>query len=271
MLANYGEHALKKAQIHWSLEYADGQVYAAGNFSARNIPNGGPIRIDSLNIDLSKIQKASRLNLVLSLPKKSIRNQWPIWVYPRKQPATDRPENKYTIAYSWNQQVRKDLEKGKTVLLLADTAQINSNIPPSFSGISWNTVWSDMPPNLLGILCNPSHPAFKYFPTEFHSNWQWWDLVRHSKPMLLDSLSFDFTPIIQMIPDWNKNNKIGLLFEAKYASGKLLVCSIDLIHNMDSRPVARQMLYSLKSYVGSDNFSPKNKLSTTQIENLFKK
>src|SRR5690606_29385749 len=124
------------------------------------------------------------------------------------------------------------------VLLLADTASIASAADPVFSGISWNTVWSGMPPNLLGILCDPENPALKYFPTEFHSNWQWWDVVANSRPMVIDQFPFGFKPLVQMVPDWNNPRKIALAFEAKVGKGSLLVSSVDLKNNMDKRPVA---------------------------------
>ena len=42
------------------------------------------------------------------------------------------------------------------------------------------------PPGTLGILCDPNHPALARFPTEFHTNWQWWHLVKNSRPIVLD-------------------------------------------------------------------------------------
>jgi hypothetical protein len=163
------------------------------------------------------------------------------------------------------------LQNGGKVLLLANTSKINSDVPPGFSSISWNTVWSGMPPNLLGILCDPGDAALKNFPTEYYSDWQWWDLVSHSRPMLLDSMPQSLTPLVQMIPDWNKNNKIGLIFEAKVGRGKLLMTSIDLEHNMIQRPVARQMLYNLEKYIGSEMFDPLTEISTEKIDLLFDK
>jgi hypothetical protein len=127
-----------------------------------------------------------------------------------------------------------------------------------------------MPPNLLGILCDPGHPVLKYFPTEFHSNWQWWDVVRHSKPIVLDHTPASFRPLIQMIPDWNNNKKIGLLLEAKVGKGKLLLSAIDLRNNLQQRPVARQLLYSLEKYVSSDDFAPAEELTSDMINALFK-
>src|SRR5690606_7005314 len=131
--------------------------------------------------------------------------------------------------------------------------------------------WSGMPPNLLGILCEPAHPALRHFPTEYHSNWQWWDLVTHSKPMVLDHFPFGFKPLVQLIPDWNKPQKLGLLYEAQVGRGKLLVSAIDLKNNMDKRPVARQLLYSLKKYISSSDFQPEAEVKAEAIAQFFDK
>ena len=58
--------------------------------------------------------------------------------------------------------------------------------------------------------------------------------------------------------------------QAKLSNGKLLVCSIDLRSNLDARPVARQMLYSLLKYMESENFNPKEAPDIELIRNLLK-
>jgi len=52
------------------------------------------------------------------------------------------------------------------------------DIGVGFSSIFWNTSWTrGQKPHTLGILCNPSHPALSEFPTEYHSDWQWWGIT----------------------------------------------------------------------------------------------
>jgi hypothetical protein len=267
--ANFGHSPVQGTAVHWSLKYPDGQVYAAGDFGERNIPVGSPIPLGELDIPLNRIETATKLDLEIGIPGTECMNLWGIWVYPEQLP--DVKFKGVMIAYDWDKRVKDHLQKGGKVLLLADTAKIISDADPVFSGISWNTVWSGMPPNLLGILCDPTHPALKDFPTEYHSNWQWWDLVRHSRPMVLDHLPFFFKPLVQMIPDWNKPRKMGLIFEARAGKGSLLVCSADLRNNMVHRPVARQFLYSLENYVASEAFSPSEEVTIEMIDKLFEK
>jgi hypothetical protein len=265
--ANFGKGPLSNATVQWSFKYENGQVVQQGSFK-KTIPLGSPIALGDVHIDLHSIKTASRLIFSVHIAGTAYSNQWSIWVYPKMLPAVSM--NNILVATNWNEEVKTHLRQGGKVLLLADTNKIQSGADPVFSGISWNTVWSGMPPNLLGILCDPSHPALQHFPTEFHSNWQWWDVVRHSKPVVLDHTPAAFRPLVQMIPDWNNNKKIGLVWEAKVGKGSLLFSAIDLRNDMDQRPVARQLLYSLERYVSSKDFAPKEELTESMIDTLFK-
>ena len=267
-IANFGKSDIKKAVLKWTLKYPDGKVYAQGKLPAKDIPIGSPHSLGKIKISLKGIKKAEQMKLIFDISGTSYRNQWNIWVYPSVLPEVNVP-SEIKIVNSWNAEVKEYLKQGGKVLLLADTADVRTTVSSCFSGISWNAVWSGMPPELLGILCNPSHPLYAYFPTEFHSNWQWWDLVIPSKLMNLDHTPSTYRPLLQMIPDWNKNNKLGLVAEAKVGKGELLICTIDLLRNMDKRPVARQFLYSLKKYVSSPDFHPEEELSEQAVDVLF--
>ena len=65
-----------------------------------------------------------------------------------------------------------------------------------FSSVFWNTAWTrGQAPHTLGILCDPEHPAFEAFPTDFHSNWQWWYLVTRAAALVLDDLGYNFNAL----------------------------------------------------------------------------
>jgi hypothetical protein len=267
--ANFGDKPLAAVTVTYNLQYPDGKILRHGNFRKISIPLGSPIELGSVRVALEPVQQATRLLLTVQVEGTEYKNHWNIWVYPKKLPEVKMQQTE--IAYEWNEAVKQKLLQGARILLLADTAAIASDADPVFSGISWNTVWSGMPPYLLGILCDPENAALQYFPTSFHSNWQWWDVVRHSKPFVLDHTPASFRPLVQMIPDWNKNNKIGLLIEAKIGKGKLLLSAMDLRNELEQRPVARQMLYSLKKYMESDAFDPSEEWTPEMVDALFKK
>ena len=169
-IANFGKSDIKKAVLKWTLKYPDGKIYAQGKLPAKDIPIGSPHSLGKIKISLKGIKKAEQMKLIFDISGTSYRNQWDIWVYPSVLPEVN-VTSEIKIVNSWNAEVKEYLKQGGKVLLLADTADVRTTVSSCFSGISWNAVWSGMPPELLGILCNPSHPLYAYFPTEFHSNW----------------------------------------------------------------------------------------------------
>jgi len=76
--------------------------------------------------------------------------------------------------------------------------------------------------------------------------------------------------VVRVIDDWFTNRRLGLLVEANVGKGKLLICSIDLKTDLGRRPVARQLLYSLRRYLAGRDFSPKQTVSFAALRRLFK-
>ena len=139
-------------------------------------------------------------------------------------------------------------------------------ITGKFVPVFWSPVHFPNQPGTMGLLMDPEHPALKKFPTDFYSNWQWWDLCKNSKTIVLDSLSIG--PIITVIDNFFKNRRLGNVFEAKVGQGKLIFSSADLHTGLGDRPVARQLKFSLLKYMGSDEFNPKPSLTPEKLLSL---
>jgi hypothetical protein len=151
-----------------------------------------------------------------------------------------------------------------------------SNVNPALSRagkflpVFWSPVWfPNRQPATMGILCDPKHPALAQFPTEFYSDWQWYDLLDKSRSVMLDSTPPNFRPIVQVIDNFARNGKLGNLFEARVGRGRLLVCTIDLPGLAEKSPAARQLLRSLYGYAGSSAFQPASELAPALLESLF--
>ena len=119
-----------------------------------------------------------------------------------------------------------------------------------------------------GILCDPDTPALRHFPTEFHSNWQWWHLVKNARPIVLDGTPAGYRPTVQVVDNFVRNHKLGLVFETRAGPGGLLVCAIDLAGHQD-KPEARQLLHSLLRYLASPDFAPQSELDPALLDTLF--
>jgi hypothetical protein len=269
-IAHFGPAPIQNAVITWSINEPSGREVASGEFPSRTIPVGSGVQLGKIEPSLAYVKAPKRLSVRVLVRGTPYVNYWNIWVYSPGQD-TKPPEN-ILIAERLDEQVENALQQGGKVLLMPPLNTIDSDIPTGFSSIFWNTQWTRrQPPHTLGILCNPKHPALSKFPTEFHSNWQWWDLVTKSKFMILDEFAPKLRPIVQVIDDWNTNRKLGLVFEAKVGPGKLLVCSIDLQSNLDERPVARQMLHSLYQYMDSAAFAPSQSFDIKLVRSLLRK
>jgi hypothetical protein len=268
-VAHYGPAPIEKATPAWTITAADGRVVASGELPAVRIPLGGGTALGKIEVPLAQVAAPEKLVLTLSLKATPYTNHWDLWVYPARV-ETAAPSD-VLVASSLDPPATAALAAGKKVLLLPPPSAVRSDVPPGFSVIFWNTRWTRrQPPHTLGILCDPKHPALARFPTEFHSNWQWWDPVSKSRAMILDAFPADFRPLVQVIDDWNTNRKLGLIFEANVAGGKLLVCSIDLRAGLDQRPVARQMLRSLLDYMGGNAFTPSKEIPIGLVRGLMK-
>jgi hypothetical protein len=200
-------------------------------------------------------------------------NSWDIWVFPSER-TTIQGEEEVRIVRDLDKKTVKYLKKGGKVLLTPEKgslkAEYGGNIGIGFSSIFWNTAWTrGQKPHTLGILCDPEHTALSDFPTEYHSNWQWWDAMTHSNAINLNSFSPELKPIVRVIDDWVTNRRLALIFEAKVGEGKLMVSGIDLLSENENRPEAQQLLYSLKNYILSDAFAPDAELDASVIQDMY--
>jgi hypothetical protein len=222
---------------------------------------------------LKPLSAPARYKLVVSMAGTTFENDWDVWVYP-KYVDTDVPAE-ITVAEELTDAALARLEAGGTVLLAIPPKRVapdktRGRIALGFSSIFWNTAWTGgQAPHTLGILCDPRHPLFASFPTDFHSNWQWWYLVSRAGAMILDDMPAALRPTVQVIDDWVTNRKLGLLLEAKVGAGKLVVCSIDLTRELETDPVRRQFRHALLRYMAGEPFAPTHVVTAKQVRALI--
>jgi hypothetical protein len=134
----------------------------------------------------------------------------------------------------------------------------------------WTEFWSHGESvGSMGIYCDPKHPALAQFPTRSHSDWQWYDLLTGSYVININSLPFEFEPVVQMIDFFKTSYRLSLILEARVGKGRLLVSTLNLGNKADRTLPQKQMLYSLLQYVGSQEFNPLHTLTVEQFDNIF--
>ena len=269
-LAHYGPTDLEDQCVTWRIK-AGTQLVCKGVSGKVRVPTGTVTEIDLFCADLRSIREARKLQVTLALKGTHFRNSYDIWVYPAQR--LTAASDKIVVARSFSRKVQTDLRAGKRVLLIPKIDKIKQSVGGAFQTSFW--CWPmfrtaalqagvEVAPGTLGCLCDPEHPLFEGFPTDSHGDWQWWHLLKHSRPLILDSTTKEYRPILQMIDNFARNHKLGLICEAKVGKGKLLICSIDLL-SLQQHPEAKQLLYCLQDYMGSSAFKPAFGLSPQTI------
>jgi len=268
-IAQFGRQELIHVTPKWSMKNDAGDILFKGELGTTNIPLGNNIKLGIIKQSLNSVTKPTKLTLTVSVA--GYENSWEVFVYPAVLPKANQ---EIMVTNVMDNKAVETLNKGGKVLLTLKKGALKGdkggNIAIGFSSIFWNTAWThNQPPVTLGILCDPQHPALKEFPTQRYSNWQWWDAMSHSNAIRLDSVATGLQPIVRVIDDWVTAQSLGLVFECKVGNGKLIVSGIDLQSDLDKRPEARQLLYSLQSYMGNDKFDPGLKVDIQKIRSLY--
>lgn len=267
-LANYGAQDIAGAKSFWKISDEHGKEIASGELDSLAAPTGKLSPLGTITALLAKAPAPYKLTVTVGLKGTKISNGWNIWVYP-DEPAPQPPAG-VVVSTAWDEATKAALADGKTVLLLPAKKFLRNSLGGSFLPTFWSPVWfAAQHPDTMSILCEPKHPLFAQFPTDFYSDWQWYDLMQNSRPLILDDTPADFRPLVQVIDNFARNHKLGTVFEARVGRGKILVCSIDITSNLASRPAARQFAKSLYTYLGSAAFNPKLKLTADILDYLF--
>ncbi len=267
--AHFGPSPIEDAVLEWKLMGDDGRKRASGQLEPTTVTVGNGAPLGRIRAALADVPAPARYKLVVGLRGTPFENDWDVWIYPPK--VDTRVPAGILEVEELNAEALAALENGGRVLLSMPPRRVrnapNDKVALGFSSIFWNTAWTRrQAPTTLGILCDPEHPALAAFPTDFHSNWQWWYLVSRAGAMILDDLPPAFEPVVQVVDDWVTAHKLALVFEARMARGRLLVCSIDL--KDDLNPVARQMRHSLLHYMEGKAFKPTIELTAGQVRAL---
>lgn len=267
-IAHFGREILKQAKVLYSIRDEFGKIYAHGTLAVTDIPIGNMNRTGSVEFPLGTINSAKKLNLEVCIEGTEAINNWDFWVYPATVEIVGG--DIYTTDTLDAKALQILQEGGNVLITAAGKVSYGKEVVQQFTPVFWNTSWFKMrPPHTTGILVNPKHPLFRHFPTEYHSNLQWWELLNRAQVMQFTNFPAAFQPTIQSIDTWFINRKIGMLFEANVLNGKVIMTSMDITTDPDQRIVARQMHKAILDYMNSDQFRPQFTVTPQQISDLF--
>ena len=252
--------SIEDQTLTWSITDEAGNVMANAHVKDVKLNIGNNINLGEI-VFYVNTAVAKKLKVEVSLEGTKYKNSWNIWVYPK---ASDLTKNNIVVTSSYTV-AEQVLKKGGKVLLNPDFKTLDG-IEGRFVPVFWSPVHFPNQPATMGVLVDDKHPAFKSFPTDTHSDWQWWDLCINSKTIVTDLLNV--TPIVRLIDNFVTNHHLANVFEAKVGNGSLVFSSIDLISNLDKRPVARQLRHSLLQYMDSEAFLPSESLTVDDLKGI---
>ena len=262
-VSNYSEEDYN-APLTWTLGNKHGEVQA-------DVPQGTVTTVANISVPLNDIDESRKIKLRLTTG--DFHNRYNVWVY-TPLPYIDN----YTVMETdtLSADVFKTLHNGGTVLLIPNHADIEGqSIGGLFTPDYWNysmfkTISENngcpVSPGSLGLLMNPAHPLFNTFPTDGHSDWQWWSIALNSRPLILDAHK-NYSPILQVVDNIERNHKLGILSEFKVGSGRILICTTNL-DAISEWPEGRAYADAVRRYAASD-FTPDHSLTDDELHALL--
>lgn len=265
MVADYSQDIPGRGGAEWVIRSKTGQKIASGALPPSNTPVGGLRPFGTIRLPLARLRAPAQYSIEVSAEGAS--NDWDFWVYPAKLPPAQT--RGLLLTRTWNDEARAALKSGRKVVYLAPAPELALTVPVSFTTTFWSLRWFPNRSETMGILCDPKHPALAAFPTDTHSNWQWWHMMSRARALILNDAPAALRPIVQVIDDPTRNDRLGAVFEARIGKGKLLVSTFDLETSLDSRLAARQLRDSLLRYAASNRFNPSEELDIEFLDRLF--
>jgi len=302
-LAHFGAEPMQDVKAVWRISGGSG-VVAQGEWDTRTYPIGKNIPLGRITFDLSKLAAPSEYKLTVTvapfsffsavdrkiLPAPDVvrgttyfENEWNFWLYQaglnsnEVTGTADCPlarTGDVLITRSWAEAEAK-LATGGKVLFVPRNGDLDWTSPPLEAvPIFWNRQMGPAWSRMLGLLIDrpieesKSH-ALDRFPTSNNFDWQWAEIIRNVRAVNLDRLPKELEPVVWAIDDWNRNYRLGVIFECRIGNGRLLVSAVDVTKPVDANPVARQMRQSLLNYIESDCFQPRILVTLEQMRTLF--
>ena len=255
-VANYGKTDVK-GKLYYELQPAGIRGCCVQKAVC---PAGSLTEAGMIEIPLQDIKEPARMDLKVRIG--DVTGVYPVWVYPEQTPAC--PEGIYETQH-FDLQAEKVLEAGGRVYLTPPSTKeaMPSSIQAQFSTDFWSVGTFSKQEGGMGQFIDAGHPLFRRFPTEFHTNWQWWPMAVQRALILpqrrkaivteMDSFAY-FRPMAQLL-------------ECRCGNGKLMLSSMGL-QDLQQYPEARALLSAVYSYMDSGDFSPEQEIEPEVIRKL---
>lgn len=267
VIANYGKEdvigcwqvtLIYKEQQHSSINKACCMLKSDESVCAKV---GEVTSVGKIEIPLDRYDKPVRLDLEVTFG--DMINTYPIWVYPQYELACSKTVYE---TRRLDEKALSILASGGKVFLAPDAtkAAMPHSIKTQFTTDFWSVGTFPAQEGGMGQLIDVAHPIFTKFPTEFHTNWQWWPMAV-SRAMILPR---QMKAIVTELDSYAYLRPMAQLLEVKIGEGKLMLSTMGL-HQCQQYPEARALLNAIYEYMDSDVFMPKQEMTVEELKALF--
>lgn len=272
LLSYFRPNPLDNKSITWKI--SDGDAVINEGIIAIPFNTYGLKRVGSVEFDMPKCENPLKLTFTLSIEDTDIEKYYTFMVYPKID--NIKVSDKFIVSTSIDEVINA-FESGNCDKAILYPNEIKQKIQgfyctdfwcyPMFRTIS-ESMNREIPVGTMGLLIDNKHKSLSEFPSEFYSTPQWYNIVTHSNCAILDDAPKDFFPIVQMIDNFERNHKLGILFECKVGKGKLLICT-SKVSEIQDEPEVKSFVNSITNYVLSEDFNPTQQIDVEVLKKVF--
>ena len=262
-VANFGKESIR-GELVWTLGYRDCAVNTGRGVlrcdradRQKNCPPGTYTSLGRLDIPLEV--KGVSAALILTVSIGGCTSTYPVWVYQKTSP--ECPKNVYETRV-FDEQTRAVLQNGGRVYLSpdADRESLPNSIKTQFTTDFWSVGTFAEQEGGMGQLIDTEHPIFRNFPTDFHTDWQWWIVAGKRAVILPRSMK----SVITEMDSYAFLRPMTQLIEFNCLNGKVLLSTMEL-HKSLQYPEARALQAAIYEYLSGEEFRPAEELTVEEL------
>lgn len=244
----------------------DGAEQTTGCLGQVTCQRGTHTLAGTLQIPLGPVEHPVRLDLKVWIGEAGSRteNTYPVWVYPKVAPCCPATVHEARLL---DGQAKRVLEAGGILYLAPPSNQeyLPFSIQAQFTTDFWSVGTFRQQEGGMGQLIDRMHPLFARFPTESHTNWQWWPMAIQRAVILPRPMEC----IITEMDSYAFLRPMAQLVEFRCGGGKVLLSSMGL-QNLQQYPEARALLDAIYRYLESEDFAPVQELTVEELERMVR-
>ncbi len=267
-VANFGKESIS-GELVWTLGYRDcavnsgrGELRCDRADRQKNCPPGTYTSLGRLDIPLEV--KGVSAALILTVSIGDCTSTYPVWVYQKTSP--ECPKNVYETRV-FDEQTRAVLQNGGRVYLSpdADKESLPYSIKTQFTTDFWSVGTFADQEGGMGQLIDTEHPIFKEFPTDFHTDWQWWIMATKRAVVLPHPMK----TIITEMDSYAFLRPMAQLIEFRCLKGNVLLSTMEL-HKSQQYPEARALQTAIYEYLSGEDFEPSEEIAEEELSMLVR-